>query len=175
MVISSDGLAFIKKHEKFMPKAYDDAKPYGDVLPLQGTLTIGYGHTKNVYVGQEITEKQAEELLRQDLEWVERLVNGNLQVSVEQHQYDALCSHAFNTGKASETLYRYINNGYPIDAIGEFWTSTYVTAHGFVGKVSGLVKRRTEEFEMFIKKNDTGILTSFLISLAVGILFYLKK
>ena len=58
MEISKEGLELIKKYEGCKLKAYRD--------PI-GIPTIGYGHTTNVVMGQVITEKQAEEYLKQDV------------------------------------------------------------------------------------------------------------
>ena len=51
MSISDQGLAFIKKFEGCLLKAYEDAV---------GMWTIGYGHTSGVFKGQVITKEKAE-------------------------------------------------------------------------------------------------------------------
>ena len=62
-----------------------------------GVLTIGYGHTKNVRMGDKISKYWAKELLMQDLAEVEKQVKA-LGVAKTQGQLDALVSFAFNLG-----------------------------------------------------------------------------
>lgn len=89
--MSEAGLARIREHEAFMPKAYDDGA---------GNSTIGYGHM--VLAGEDfsggITEAEAIKLFEKD---VERVVNGSLdkiQVELTQNQIDAIGSFIFNVG-----------------------------------------------------------------------------
>ena len=56
-----------------------------------GIWTIGYGHTENVHKGDTITQSQADEYLRQDIEPIEAYLN-NLQLNISQNQFDALTS-----------------------------------------------------------------------------------
>ena len=86
MVISSEGIAFIKQHEGLYLRAYNDGV---------GVMTIGYGHTKNVKSGDVITLEQAETFLRSDLKEFEEAVNG-LNLDLKQNQYDSLVSFLFN-------------------------------------------------------------------------------
>ena len=86
--ISETGIKFIKEWEGLWLDTYIDCV---------GVLTIGYGHTKGVYRGQHITEEQATELLKQDIAEVERCLN-NMNINLNQHQFDALCSFGFNVG-----------------------------------------------------------------------------
>ena len=62
-----------------------------------GIWTIGYGHTSNVHKGDTITQSQADEYLRQDIEPIEAYLN-NLQLNISQNQFDALTSLIFNIG-----------------------------------------------------------------------------
>lgn len=66
-----------------------------------GVWTIGYGHTKGVSAGQTISEAQAEQYLRQDLQSFENEVTNMANaegVKLTQGQYDALVSFAYNCG-----------------------------------------------------------------------------
>ena len=78
-----------------------------------GVPTIGYGHTKDVRMGDHISAYWARELLKKDIEDTERAVN-ELGVAQTPGQLDALTSLAFNIGigrlKAS-TLLRVIRDG----------------------------------------------------------------
>ena len=58
MKTSENGINTIKKYEGLKLKAYKDAV---------GKPTIGYGHTKDVKMGQEISWEQAEKYLKEDL------------------------------------------------------------------------------------------------------------
>ncbi|PVS34346.1 muraminidase, partial [Salmonella enterica subsp. enterica serovar Braenderup] len=81
--------------------------------------TIGTGHTgrvDGVAVGKNmtITQDTADRLLRDDLSWVERCIAERVTVSLNQNQYDALCSLIFNIGANAFTgssVRRYLNAG----------------------------------------------------------------
>jgi lysozyme len=88
MKTSEKGINLIKKFEGCKLTSYK--------CPA-GIWTIGYGHTRNVHKGEVITQQQAEELLKQDLSVYEAGVNA-MQLNVNQNQYDALISFAFNLG-----------------------------------------------------------------------------
>src|ERR1700758_619687 len=105
MRTSPAGLTLITKFEGLFLKAYDDEDDHivsaGE--RVFGTLTIGYGHTSaagppRVYVGQEITEPQAEAILEADLRSVELEVEHLVKVPLSQNQFDALVSFQYNTG-----------------------------------------------------------------------------
>ncbi len=79
--ISPEGLALIKQWEGLRLNAYKDAI---------GVWTIGYGHTNNagkpfVHKGMAITEKQAEELLCQDLRQFENAVEQAFNALIYNH------------------------------------------------------------------------------------------
>ena len=78
-----------------------------------GVPTIGYGHTKNVRMGDRITQYWAKEMLREDIEEVEWQVK-ELNVARTEGQLDALVSFAFNLGigrLTRSTLLKTIRNG----------------------------------------------------------------
>ena len=91
--IGQAGLELIMQFEGCRLKAYQCAA---------GVWTIGYGHTAGVSAGQAITQVQAEEYLRQDCRKFERCVNDAAYVPItaqlNQNQFDALVSFAFNCG-----------------------------------------------------------------------------
>jgi lysozyme len=74
-----------------------------------GRLTIGYGHTNaaadplKCTRGTRITLAQALTVLANDLAPVETLVTKAVKVPITQHQFDALVSFVFNTGKLTGT------------------------------------------------------------------------
>lgn len=78
-----------------------------------GILTIGYGHTRGVKAGQQITKAQADSLLNGDLLPAVQYVN-TLGVCKTQGQFDALVDFAYNLGTAalaSSTLLKRIRLG----------------------------------------------------------------
>lgn len=142
MKISDIAFNKIKEFEGLRTEAYLDAA---------GVLTIGYGHTgSDVRAGDRISEYYAGELLREDVEKVEREVE-RLQVARTQGQLDALVSLAMNIGVGrlrKSRLVRLIRRGGSYREIkAEF--KRWVFAGG--RRLPGLVKRRQWEAERFFE------------------------
>ena len=82
-------------------------------LDSVGVWTIGVGHTgPEVHAGLHWTDEQVDDALRADLDRFEDAVNNGVHVIIEQHQFDALVSFAFNVGVGaftSSTLLKKIN------------------------------------------------------------------
>lgn len=79
-----------------------------------GIITIGYGSTANVKLGQKITPYQAEVLLRQNLRRFEAVVEKTVMVPLTSNQFSALVCFVFNIGVASfktSTLLKLLNEG----------------------------------------------------------------
>lgn len=107
--------------------------------------TIGYGHSAgDVRQGMRITEKKAEELLRRDLFFVEKFVNGIPKVRT-QGQFDALVSFTYNVGvgklKSSTLLKKIMHDATTAEIQREFMKWVYSGGK----KLDGLVKRRRWE------------------------------
>jgi len=141
MNMSQAGIdALLKKFEGCKLKAYR--------CPAN-VCTIGYGHTSaagapEVTDGMTITQKQADDILRQDLVKYETAVYDMVKQPLTQHQFDVLVDFAYNAGTGalkSSTLLKKINAG-DFDAVpAELmkWTKGG-------GKVlPGLVRRRQAE------------------------------
>lgn len=113
-----------------------------------GVLTIGYGHTKGVKEGDEISASEAEQLLVEDLTAIADDLNRLVNVPVSEGQYIALLSLAFNIGATAlkkSTLIFHLNHGRYDEAADEFDKWIYAG-----GKVSeGLKRRRAAERELF--------------------------
>jgi len=152
--LSKNGRNFLKSFEDFRGFSYYDTNPNVPATTWQpGTLTIGYGFTNAVipvYIGQTMTEEEANEIFDLILPAFENRVSSKLQVPVNQSQFDALLSHHYNTGILSSTLYQLINSGAPKEEIIQFWLNHYLTASGFSGIVPGLINRREGEVELYL-------------------------
>ena len=122
-------------------EAYEDAA---------GVPTIGYGHTKNVRMGDKISEYWAKEMLREDIEEAEWQVK-ELGVAKTEGQLDALVSFVFNLGierLKTSTLLKVIRNGGSMQQIKKEF-KRWVYAGG--KKLPGLVKRREWEAKRFFE------------------------
>lgn len=139
MKISDTGITLIKKHEGLRLNSYR--------CPA-GIWTIGYGHTVGVCEGMTITEDGAELLLRMDIETSEKAVTRYAK-GINQNQFDSLVSFTFNVGVrnfSTSTLVKKIKVN-PTDPSIDFEFSRWKFAKGKV--LSGLVKRRKEEAELY--------------------------
>lgn len=140
MKISDNGINLIKHYEGCKLFAYRDSV---------GVATIGYGHTKGVRMGQAITQKQADDFLREDITEAEKVLN-NMGINFTQNQFDALCSWIFNLGTGNfihSTMTIRINTG----ADDEIITDELVRWHNAGGKpLLGLMRRRVAEANMFL-------------------------
>lgn len=140
MEISQTGIDLIKKYEGCKLFAYRDSV---------GVATIGYGHTKGVYMGMAITQKQADEMLKDDIAPIEKTLNG-MGINFRQGQFDALCSWIFNLGQGkfnSSTMKRYIVAKKADMDI----TDQMVKWHNAGGKpLLGLKRRRCAEANMWL-------------------------
>ena len=107
--------------------------------------TIGYGHSAgDVRAGMRINEEKAEELLKRDLFFVEKCVNGIPKVKT-QGQFDALVSFTYNVGigklKASTLLNKIMHDAPTAEIQREFIKWVYSGGK----RLDGLVKRRRWE------------------------------
>jgi lysozyme len=139
MKVSDKGIALIKKFEGCSLTAYKCSA---------GCPTIGMGHTKGVRMGDKITQKQADQYLREDLKHVELGIS-SLNLNLPQGQFDACCSLAFNIGLNaffnSDLLQCLKDKAYHGAAL-------HFTDWVYVGRKinKGLLKRRKEERALFL-------------------------
>ena len=94
--IGQAGLNLIKQFEGCRLTAYQCSA---------GVWTIGYGHTVGVYKGMKISQAQADAFLKQDIAKFEKYINNPSYVpfteQLNQNQFDALVSFAFNLGQGN--------------------------------------------------------------------------
>ena len=137
--LSQKGKDFIKSKEGLRLTAYQcDALKW----------TIGYGHTSGVYAGMTITKERAEELFKQDVVLYETAVR-NENLNINQDQFDALVSFAFNVGVdafKNSTLLKKIKANPDDPAIKDEFAK-WNKAGGAV--IAGLTTRRAEESKMY--------------------------
>jgi lysozyme len=142
--ISDIGLKKLKEFEGLRKEAYYDAA---------GVPTIGYGHTKGVRMGDVISEYWAEMFLKADLYDVEKQVD-SLGLDLNQPQFDALVSFAFNLGfykLKTSTLLKTIKEGGSMRAIKKEF-KRWVYAGG--QKLKGLERRREWEARRFFEPDE---------------------
>ena len=148
MIVSKNGLDLIKEFESFKSKPY--------LCPSQ-KATIGFGSTyypdgkKVTLQDKEITEEKAFEIL----EYIANKdfgsnINKVVKVPLNQNQFDALVSFAYNIGNGnfnSSTLLRWLNQGNYKEASMQLlrWDKS----KGIV--LNGLTKRRKAEKALFDK------------------------
>ena len=137
MKISEKGLELIKTFEGLRLSAYK-------ALSTEKYYTIGYGHYgSDVSNDMNITELQAEELLKKDVKKFEDKVNKYSNYNFNQNQFDALVSFAYNIGNIDQLTAKGTRT---IEQISSH-ISLYVKAGGKT--LAGLVKRREKEKELF--------------------------
>lgn len=115
-----------------------------------GVPTIGYGHTKDVKMGDRISKYWAKELLKDDVREVEQQVQA-LNVAQTQGQFDALVSFTFNLGIGrlkNSTLLKVIREGGSMSAIKKEF-KRWVYAGG--KRLRGLERRREWEAKRFFE------------------------
>jgi|GEM_PF-427036 len=139
-----------------------------------GVRTIGYGHTgADVAEGMQISETQADALLRQDLkvarDGVDRIASAR-GIKLSEHERAALTSFAFNVGVGALSHSNIMSRLQAGDHQGAAdalldWDKAHV--NGQLVRLRGLTGRRQFEREMFLKPdtpvmaNAAGLKSSF--------------
>ena len=153
-----DVIPFIKKHEKFVPKAYRKQLGVKDGKPVWDKWTLGYGQTtingRDVREGDTITEPEAAKFVTQRVRenaaklykqnpWTQHLSQGAL---------SALYDTAYNAGPAVFSTTKSPNLNYEMNSADMDWDSilkrelpTYASAGGV--RLKGLVNRRNDAIQ----------------------------
>ena len=143
MKTSEQGINLIKQHESFRAEAYR--------CPA-GVWTIGYGHTGEIKPSDKITEPEALQLLRQDVETAEKAVSALVKKPLNQNRFDALVSFVYNTGSgnfANSTLLKKINHNPDDPAIA---TEFRKWVYGGGRQLPGLVTSRESESNLYFSR-----------------------
>lgn len=147
MRLSDKGLDLIKSFE-----GYHRALPNGDCIAYRcpaGVLTLGWGATVGIKPGMIWTREEAEAALRRELATFEAGVLKLATVDLNQNEFDALVSFAYNCGLgalAKSSLLRKLNSGDRVGAAEAF--KQWVRGGGRV--LPGLVRRRNAEAALFL-------------------------
>jgi GH24 family phage-related lysozyme (muramidase) len=151
--IVPEAMDLLKTFESFKPTSYYDL----DNKKKRGTLTVGYGFTKNdipeIREGYSMDKATAEKMLP-DLVKTKygATVRDKVKVPLTDQQYSALSSFAYNVGPtnfSSSTLVKKLNAGDYEGAASEF--KNWNRAGG--KQLEGLSRRRAAEAALF--KGDT--------------------
>ncbi len=169
--INSAGRKLIQSFETLVLFVYDDQRrPTVEARPgdkIQGTLTIGWGHTgTDVVIGRRITRAEADQLFRDDLDEAEQDVESRLTRKPTSNQYAAMVSLAYNIGGGNfsdSTVLRKFNAGDIAGAAEAFgyWNKARNKQTGKLKVLPGLTRRRAEEKALFLKpdREDIGTTT----------------
>ena len=145
MKVNKQGIQLVKSFEGCFLNAY--------LCPAK-VWTIGYGNTKYqngtaVKQGDKITQEQAETLLSDILAEFSKDVSKLIKVELNDNQFSALVSFAFNLGVGAlskSTLLKKVNAN-PNDKTIESEFMKWVSAGG--KRLNGLVRRRTAESNLY--------------------------
>lgn len=140
LTINHAGLNLIKGYEGLEQEPYADAG---------GKLTVGYGHLikPGEFFGR-ITEKQAYDLLREDVKVAEAYIKRYVKVPLTANQFAALTSLVYNIGPGHfrrSTLLSQLNKKNYTRAAQEFLRWDKVNGESLLG----LTRRREDEKALF--------------------------
>ena len=145
-LIKDENLNFIREVEGFERKAYQDEG---------GVWTIGYGHTRGVKEGDNISTHKANMYLNTDLIIFEIQLQKLIRADLNPNQYLALLSFIYNIGAtqfADSTLLKYVNEGKFELVPDELRKWNKVN-----NEVSlGLTRRREREANLFMSESKIG-------------------
>lgn len=140
MKLSEKGRALLIELEGKRNHVYED---------VAGLKTIGVGHLLKPWESMtELSDKEIDDLLTQDLGRFEKAVKTFVHVDINQSQFDALVIFAFNVGEAAflkSTLLKDLNSGF-YDHV-PYQLMRWNKAGGKV--VAGLTNRRKAEVDMW--------------------------
>lgn len=146
-------IAFLQNVEGFRAEPYDDktGRTCTNLAECEGTLTIGYGRTHDVEIGDYTTKEREESWLRTECVLLILNIKNHLgdDVYLTEHQEAALISFTYNVGLhhfKTSTLASLLKEHDYVGAANEFQKWKY--AHGQVNE--GLCRRREAEERLFV-------------------------
>ena len=144
MFCSPNGIALIKSFESCKLCTYKDQA---------GINTIGWGQT-GPFVTPEltITQDQADAWLSQHVDTVATGLSRMIHTPLNQNQFDALCSWAYNVGlgnAASSSIIMLINQGHLSMVPAHLMQWNKITVDGQKIPDAGLTRRRLAEVDLF--------------------------
>lgn len=143
LAINERGLRVIRESEGLRLKSYR----------LAGQWLIGYGHAGTAKEGMAITRDEADRLLIADVKDAERAVRELVAVPINENEFSALVSLAYNMGPsafANTLVLRRLNDG---DRAGAADAFHYLVAADIGGKrvvLDALKRRRHAERALFL-------------------------
>jgi len=148
MKLLKEGINILHEFEALRLEAY---------LCPAGVPTIGWGNTyyengAKVKLGDVITKKRADELFANIVDYFSREVLKSLKVKLNDYQFSALVSFAYNVGIRAfrnSTLLRLVNAN-PNDAGISYQFKRWNKSRGRV--LRGLTRRRKAEIELYFSK-----------------------
>lgn len=145
MKTNDAGIALIKEFEGCPLTAYPDPGTGGE------PWTIGFGRAHGVTRGEQITQDQADQFLREDLAQFESNVTAACEgVETNENQFSAMVAFCFNVGQknfAKSSVLKAHRRGDKVSAANAFglWNKA-------AGKVlPGLTRRRAAEAQLYLK------------------------
>ena len=156
IVINDACIDLIKSFEGLFLNAYHDK------IDKDGIDTIGYGTIiyppnymggKKVQVGDpKITEQQAADFLRWEVELKAKAIDPLLRDDLTPNQFAALISFAYNLGEGSlkQSTLRKVVNETPNNPYIRECFAMWVNANG--KPIAGLLRRRNAEADLYFKK-----------------------
>lgn len=145
MRTSRAGLELIKQFEGY--------RPHDQELP-DGRYIVGYGHVRADKGEDRLNKAEAEALLREhDLPKFEMLVENSVLAPLNQNEFDALVSFAFNIGAKAfvkSDVVAYLNSGNRLAAAAAMDVWRKARIGGRVQIIDALVRRRASEKALFL-------------------------
>jgi lysozyme len=152
MQISDTGLDLVKSFEGYL-RALPDGNCIAYRCPA-GVWSIGWGCTQGIKAGMIWTREQATEGLRRELAECEAAVTRLATVPINQNQFDALVSFAYNCGTGAlqrSTILKRLNAGDYEGAAAAFAMWDKAKVNGKMTVLRGLTRRRAAERELFLR------------------------
>lgn len=146
--LSPTGIKLIQHYEGVKLQAYRDSA---------GIWTIGYGNTfyedgTKVKHRDVISKQRANELFALIVPKFEEFVHNRITRTLQQNEFDALVSFAYNTGGGymNKDKWKPYDLWAKVNAkqdVLSYWKKTAITAGGEI--LNGLIKRRKSEAELY--------------------------